>query len=94
MKIIFADFSSAFNNIVPSVLGERLSVDFSLVGGVILWLQDFLSNRVQRVCVGTSLSDKQIMNIGFHILEYLANLQMILHWYVSLKWMRTVMDPF
>ncbi|KAK0135828.1 putative RNA-directed DNA polymerase from transposon X-element [Merluccius polli] len=63
VKIIFFDFSSAFNTINPNILAQRL-VNFGLDGGLILWLLDFLSQRVQQVKVGSSLSDKIITNTG------------------------------
>jgi len=46
VKILFADFSSAFNTVLPNVLVERLAIDFNLDGRLILWLRDILRNRV------------------------------------------------
>lgn len=45
-------------------MAQRLHEDFGLAGGLILWLSDFLSQRVQQVKVGSSLSDKTITNTG------------------------------
>lgn len=64
VRILFADFLSAFNTILPTVLVERLTTEFYLDGGMIMWLRDFLRNRVQRVSVGGSMSEKQITNVG------------------------------
>ena len=64
IKIIFFDFSSAFNTIHPNTLAQRLQDDFELDGSLILWLLDFLSQRVQQVKVGSSLSDQIMTNIG------------------------------
>lgn len=45
-KILFVDFSSAFNTIQPSILADRLASEFSLEPGLILWIVDFLSCRI------------------------------------------------
>lgn len=63
-KILFFDFSSAFNTMLPNVLAQRLFADFSLEGGLISWILDFLSQCVQQVRVGSVLSDKIVTNIG------------------------------
>ncbi len=59
-KILFVDFSSAFNNIQPSILTDILSTEFFLEPGLISWIVDFLSFRIQQVRVGMSLSNKMI----------------------------------
>ena len=64
IKIIFFDFSSAFNTTHPNTLAQRLHNDGVLDGGLILWLLDFLSQRVQQVKVGSSLSDQIMTNVG------------------------------
>ena len=56
-KILFADFSSAFNAIKPSILAKILAEEFSLEPGMISWITDFLSCRTQQVRVGKSFSD-------------------------------------
>lgn len=63
-KILFFDFASAFNTMLPNVLAQRLCADFSFEGGLISWILDFLSQRVQQVQLGSVLSDKIVTNIG------------------------------
>lgn len=46
------------------LLAWRLQNDFTLDGGLILWLLNFLSQRVHQVKVGSLLSDKISTNIG------------------------------
>ena len=64
VKILFVDFSSAFNTIRPHILAQRLQEEFSLDSGLILWLLDFLSQRVQQVKVGMSLSETIVTSTG------------------------------
>lgn len=63
-KIVFFDFSSAFNTINPYILAQRMHMDFGLDVGLINWILDFLSQRIQRVKVGSNLSDIIITNTG------------------------------
>jgi hypothetical protein len=53
VRVLFVDFSSAFNTIQPYILAKRLIWDFSLDGGLVLWLLNFLSQRSQRVKIGS-----------------------------------------
>ncbi|XP_052353660.1 uncharacterized protein LOC127916197 [Oncorhynchus keta] len=57
VRVLFVDFSSAFNTIQPYILAQRLSRDFSLDRGLVLWLLDILSRRSQRVKIGPHVSD-------------------------------------
>lgn len=54
-KLVFMDFSSAFNTILPSILADILATEFTLEAGLILWIVGVLSCRIQQVRVGTSL---------------------------------------
>lgn len=63
-KILFADFSSAFNTIKPSILANILTEEFSLEPGLISWIVDFLSCRIQQVRIGMVLSDRITTWIG------------------------------
>ena len=63
-KILFADFSSAFNTIKPSILANILTEEFSLEPGLISWIVDFLSCRTQQVKIGIALSDTITTWIG------------------------------
>ncbi len=56
-RLLFADFSSAFNTMQPHILAEKLMTRFSLDHQVIMWVIDFLTNRSQRVFVNGSYSD-------------------------------------
>lgn len=63
-KILFADFSSAFNTIKPGIFVNILSSEFSLEPGLIAWIVDFLSGRIQQVRAGAALSDKMTIFTG------------------------------
>ncbi|XP_062260115.1 uncharacterized protein LOC133968217 [Platichthys flesus] len=47
-RILFVDFSSAFNTIIPNLLQEKLS-QLSVPDSPCRWITDFLSDRRQRV---------------------------------------------
>ena len=62
-RILFIDFSSAFNTIVPTLLYNkllRLNVDSSLCN----WILDFLSHRQQCVRINGLISSKITLNTG------------------------------
>ncbi|XP_047436385.1 uncharacterized protein LOC125005237 [Mugil cephalus] len=46
-RLLFADFSSAFNTLQLHILAERLQRNFNLSSQLILWILDFLTNRTQ-----------------------------------------------
>ena len=46
-KILFADFSSAFNLMQPQILAHQLISDFNLGNQLVAWIVDFLSCRPQ-----------------------------------------------
>ncbi len=54
-RLLFVDFSSAFNTILPNMLVSKLS-DLGLSHSVCLWIKDFLTDRSQRVRVGSRIS--------------------------------------
>jgi len=56
-RILFADFSSAFNTIQPHILANKLASHFSLDNHWVLWITDFLTNRLQRVFVNGCFSE-------------------------------------
>ena len=64
VRLLFADFSSAFNTMQPHLLIERLLYDFKLPHQIVLWILDFLTDRVQRVSVNGRFSDSLIMSTG------------------------------
>ena len=63
--MLFIDYSSAFNTIVPSKLViklETLGLDPALCN----WVWDFLTGSPQVVRVGNNISTLQIRNTGGH----------------------------
>ena len=44
-RILFADFSSAFNSMQPHILAQKLISNFSLQLDLVLWIVDFFFNR-------------------------------------------------
>jgi hypothetical protein len=59
VRILFIDYSSAFNTIVPSKL-RTLGLNISLCN----WILDFLMGRPQVVRVGNNTSTELILNTG------------------------------
>ena len=58
-RLLFIDFSSAFNTIQPHIL-EHFNLSKNLVG----WILNFLTNRTQTVRVNGVLSDKVCSSTG------------------------------
>lgn len=63
-RVLFVDFSAAFNSMKLSILLKRLA-DLNVDKGLILWTRDFLSCRPQRVCVNGTLSGVLIISTGY-----------------------------
>ena len=63
-RLLFIDFSSAFNTIQPHILTQRLVEHFDLSNNLMGWILDFLTNRTQRVRVNGFLSDKVCSSTG------------------------------
>ncbi len=63
VRLLFIDYSSAFNTIVPTKLAVKLS-DLGLNTSLCDWIQDFLTARPQVVKVGQFTSNSIILNIG------------------------------
>ncbi len=63
-RLLFADFSSAFNLMQLHLLLSRLISDFNLPHQVVLWLSDFLTDRKQRVLVNGCDSDSLALSTG------------------------------
>ena len=63
-RVLYIDFSSAFNTLQPHLLTQKLisrfNLDFKLVG----WVLDFLVQRTQRVRVNGCLSDFSTVSTG------------------------------
>jgi len=63
VRVLFIDFSSAFNTMRPSVLYTKLremGVDESLS----MWIMDYLRGRTQKVRVGSAFSSSTTTHIG------------------------------
>ncbi len=63
VRLLFIDYSSAFNTIVPSKLAVKLS-DLGLNTSLCDWIQDFLTGRPQVVKMGQFTSNSITLNVG------------------------------
>ncbi len=63
VRLLFIDYSSAFNTIVPTKLADKLT-DLGLNTSLCDWIQDFLTARPQVVKVGQFTSNSITLNIG------------------------------
>jgi hypothetical protein len=63
-RLLFADFSSAFNTMQPHILAKKLVFDFGLPHALIKWIIDFLTQRQQRVFVNSRFSNTVITCTG------------------------------
>ena len=64
VRVLYADFSSAFNTIVPQFLIEKLHHVMKVNPYLSLWIGNFMSNRSQRVRLGEVVSDSRTLNVG------------------------------
>ena len=63
-RISFADFSSTLNTIQPHILANKLVSYFGLDNHLVLWIIDFLTNRLQRVFVNGCSSELSLTCTG------------------------------
>ncbi len=63
VRLLFIDYSSAFNTIVPTKLAVKLS-DLGLNTTLCDWIQDFLTGRPQVVKMGQFTSNSITLNVG------------------------------
>uniref|UniRef100_A0A3B4TE14 Reverse transcriptase domain-containing protein n=1 Tax=Seriola dumerili TaxID=41447 RepID=A0A3B4TE14_SERDU len=63
VRMLFIDFSSAFNTIIPSKLITKLS-DLGINASLCNWILDFLTNRPQSVRLGNHTSSTLTLNTG------------------------------
>ncbi len=63
VRLLFIDYSSAFNTIVPTKLAVKLS-DLRLNTTLCDWIQDFLTGRPQVVKMGQFTSNSITLNVG------------------------------
>ncbi|KAF7640980.1 hypothetical protein LDENG_00001730 [Lucifuga dentata] len=62
-RILFVDFSSAFNTIIPALLQNKLS-QLNVPDSTCRWITDFLSDRKQCVRLGKHVSDSRTISTG------------------------------
>ena len=62
-KVLFVDFSSAFNTIQPHMLMEKL-ISLNVSPPLVLWIHEFLVGRVQYVKFKDQISDSIVTNTG------------------------------
>ena len=62
-RILYVDFSSAFNTMLPSVLIRKLTT-MGVSPSLCAWISSYLRNRTQRVRFGRAHSDPITTNIG------------------------------
>ncbi|KAK3562006.1 hypothetical protein QTP86_023467, partial [Hemibagrus guttatus] len=63
VRMLFIDFSSAFNTIIPQHLIEKLSL-LGLNTSLCNWILDFLTGRPQLVRIGNSFSSTTTLSTG------------------------------
>ena len=62
-RLLFIDFSSAFNTISPSKLYNKL-IELGINSSVCSWIYDFLTDRSQVVRMNSLISNSTVTNIG------------------------------
>lgn len=63
VRMLFIDYSSAFNTIIPAKLVPKLNT-LGLETSICCWIWDFLTNRPQAVRIGSHLSSTRILSTG------------------------------
>ena len=63
VRMLFIDYSSAFNTIIPDILVRKL-LDLHLPPPTCAWIKDFLSNRPQTVKLGPHRSTSLSLSTG------------------------------
>ena len=63
VRMLFIDYSSAFNTIIPSRLVSKLG-DLGLSASLCKWILNFLTGRQQVVIIGDRISSTLITNTG------------------------------
>ncbi|KAK0146668.1 RNA-directed DNA polymerase from mobile element jockey [Merluccius polli] len=63
VKIVFIDFSSAFNTIQPHLMVRKL-LHLGVNPRLILWIHDFLTDRKQQVKFNSHISSLKMINTG------------------------------
>jgi hypothetical protein len=63
VRVLFIDFSSAFNTIVPHIMIAKLA-ELNVPTYLQLWVLDYLTQRPQYVRTHKEVSDRIILNVG------------------------------
>ncbi|KAI3370576.1 hypothetical protein L3Q82_007145 [Scortum barcoo] len=63
VRMLFVDFSSAFNTVIPDKLILKLH-NLGLPSSLCHWIRDFLTNRPQVVRIGDNTSSTLVLNTG------------------------------
>uniref|UniRef100_A0A2D4HCV7 Reverse transcriptase domain-containing protein n=1 Tax=Micrurus lemniscatus lemniscatus TaxID=129467 RepID=A0A2D4HCV7_MICLE len=63
VSILFVDYSSAFNTIIPDILIKKL-LEMGLSSHICCWINDFLTNRPQTVRIGSYFSSTLALSTG------------------------------
>jgi hypothetical protein len=63
-SVVLLDLSAAFDTIDHQILLDRLSSWFGLNGTVLAWFKSYLSDRVQSVKIGSTLSEPTTLKFG------------------------------
>ncbi|KAF7665153.1 hypothetical protein LDENG_00151510, partial [Lucifuga dentata] len=63
VRLLFIDFSSAFNTIIPDILIKKL-LDLHLPPSTCAWIKNFLTDRPQSVRLGSHLSSTLTLSTG------------------------------
>ena len=62
--LLMLDLSAAFDTIDHGILLSRLNSLYGISGDVLDWFKSYLSNRVQRVIIGNTVSECKDLNFG------------------------------
>ncbi|KAF7652535.1 hypothetical protein LDENG_00095010 [Lucifuga dentata] len=63
VRMLFIDYSSAFNTIFPDILVSKL-LDLHLPLSTCTWIKNFLTNQPQTVKLGSHLSSSLTLSTG------------------------------
>ncbi len=63
VRILFVDFNSTFNTIIPTLLQTKL-IQLSVSSSICQWITSFLTDRQQLVRLGKSTSNSRSTNTG------------------------------
>ena len=63
VRVLFIDFSSAFNTIQPHILLDKL-LGMGVNGNLLLWISNYLTQRPQYTKIGNTISDTIVTNTG------------------------------